>query len=518
MPTPQCVLYLRSSKDRHDVSLVAQRRQLETLAAERKLLITHEYADAVESGKDEDRPGFQGLLRDLRDPGRAWSAILALDTSRIARRRHLAIVFEHQAEKAGIQIIYRSVPDTDPITAMLLRSILQAMDEWHSLTSKAKGLAGQAENIRQGWRAGGRAPRGYALEQVLTGAVRDGAPVSKSRLVPGAEAVTVAAYLRARAAGQSRTTALTLAGAEWPYSSLYDIELRALIYAGHTVWGQSADGKRRRPRAEWTIQRETHEALISEREAEAILAQLERQSSRRTRQHKRSYLLSGLLVSPEGQNWAAEWDVRMQAPIYRLKRSAKVSGRRIEAAVIDAVFADLAAPQVAERIAEAMRRQSDCHALRDDQNRLTAKVEELSRQIGKLVDLAIDADDPAPYRRAISRRERERHLLVAERNDLANQEARAREARKWKASHVRHLLQSLRAELENQKKNGDISALRTALQALVDRIEYQAGNSECSIHYRLNTGLKLASPRGAQPSPVTWNRTVALPMRHARKL
>ena len=32
------------------------------------------------------------------------------------------------------------MPDTDPITNMLLRSILQAMDEWHSLTSKAKRL------------------------------------------------------------------------------------------------------------------------------------------------------------------------------------------------------------------------------------------------------------------------------------------------------------------------------------------------------------------------------------------
>lgn len=130
----QACAYLRSSKDRHDLSLDAQRRALQDYAHAQGLAIVAECADAVESGKDDDRPGFQALLRELRDPARAWAVILALDTSRIARRRHLALIFEHEAEKSGVRILYKSVPDTDPITGMLLRSILQAMDEWHSLT------------------------------------------------------------------------------------------------------------------------------------------------------------------------------------------------------------------------------------------------------------------------------------------------------------------------------------------------------------------------------------------------
>ncbi len=179
-PNHACT-YLRSSKDRHDLSLDAQRRALQAYAHDHGLAIVAEFADAVESGKDDDRPGFQALLRALRDPARAWAVILALDTSRIARRRHLALIFEHEAEKAGVRILYRSVPDTDPITGMLLRSILQAMDEWHSLTSKAKGLAGMAEAVRQGWRAGGRPPRGYRMEHQPTGTLRDGRPVVRSK-------------------------------------------------------------------------------------------------------------------------------------------------------------------------------------------------------------------------------------------------------------------------------------------------------------------------------------------------
>ena len=55
-------VYLRSSKDRSDVSIDAQRRELKALAEKRSLLLVQEFTDIVESAKDEDRPGFQSLL------------------------------------------------------------------------------------------------------------------------------------------------------------------------------------------------------------------------------------------------------------------------------------------------------------------------------------------------------------------------------------------------------------------------------------------------------------------------
>lgn len=128
--------YARSSKDRADMSIDAQQRQLAELAASRGIPIVAQFSDAVLSGKDDDRPGFQSLIRELKNPRRGWDTILVLDTSRIARRRHLAIIFEEsECKKAGVRVIYKSLPESDPITEMLLKSILQAMDEWHSLTS-----------------------------------------------------------------------------------------------------------------------------------------------------------------------------------------------------------------------------------------------------------------------------------------------------------------------------------------------------------------------------------------------
>lgn len=59
----RAVLYLRSSKDRSDVSIDAQRRALEEMASARGFLIVGEYADAVESGKDDDRqPALAGFF------------------------------------------------------------------------------------------------------------------------------------------------------------------------------------------------------------------------------------------------------------------------------------------------------------------------------------------------------------------------------------------------------------------------------------------------------------------------
>src|SRR6266704_2012415 len=124
-------LYLRSSKDRSDVSIDAQRRELTALATQRGLLVVREYSDVVESGTDENRPGLRALVADIRKSGRGWDTVMLLDTSR---------------------------------------------------------LAGMAENVRQGFRAGGRAPRGYRLATIETGAIREGAAVTKTKLEPNDDA------------------------------------------------------------------------------------------------------------------------------------------------------------------------------------------------------------------------------------------------------------------------------------------------------------------------------------------
>ncbi len=505
--TPRAVLYLRSSKDRSDVSIDAQRRGLHELAQARGFVVVHEYADAVESGKDDDRPGFQALLRDLRATGRTWTHILALDTARIARRRVLAIIFEEQeCRRAGVRIVYKSLPESDPITEMLLKSILQAMDEWHSLTSRVKGLAGMRENVAQGYRAGGRAPRGYRLATLETGAIRDGAPVTKSKLQPSDEALQVRAFLRARAQGTDRRAAMAAAGIDWPITTLIEIERNALTYAGATTWNRSAErqedgyvgGAKWRPRAEWVIQEGTHEALISRDEAEQILARLEARKRGGGAPARRVYLLAGLLVSPTGEAWHGD------AGAYRLGKGRRIVADRVEAAIVAQVLEDLASDDMAEAIVahyKALTLARRHQKPQEEATRMRRRLAEIDRQIDRLASLIAETTAPAALLRSIEKLESEREASATALASLEADQRTQETLRAMTKSDVRALLRRAAADLHQ----ADPEMLRKALPGLVQRVELDPESFRASVAYCVDpvrkTGDLLASPRAIVQFP-----------------
>lgn len=494
-------LYLRSSKDRSDVSIDAQRRALTELAAARKLTIVGEYADAVESGKDDDRPAFRRLLRDMKLPDRTWSTVLMLDTSRCARRRLIAVIFERDCEKAGVRVIYRNVPaDTDPITENLLKSVLQAIDEWHSLTSKQKGLAGMAENVRQGWRAGGRAPRGYRLEHVATGAVRDGDPVTKSRLVPNDDAELVARYLRLRAEGIARGLAVHRAGVPWPATSTHAMDWQALTYAGHTAWNvhsEPGSETKRRPRSEWLIQRDTHPALITDAQAEAVLAQMERSTLGR-RNRDTPLLLTGLLVSPEGEPWHSDG-----AGYYRLGKGKRVQAAKLERAVLDRVGIDLSSEATVQRIVESLRTLNDGEVAGQTIAGLRTRIETLVAKQGRLTELVSEAPDAAPLLRKISEYESMRRELLDELAALEARQGLQKARQRIGATEVRVAIDRM---LQSILEASDARA-RQAIAEVVERIDLEPGARCARVHYAVSvpTGDNVASRRGFQLSPVRFS-------------
>jgi DNA invertase Pin-like site-specific DNA recombinase len=524
--TNRAALYLRSSKDRSDVSIDAQRRALQEVAGTKGLVVVQEFADAVESGKDEDRPGFQALIRGLKDSGRAWEHVLVLDTSRVARRRHIAQIFEHECQRAGVRLHFKNVPDTDPVTGMLLKAILQAMDEWHSLTSKAKGLAGMAENVRQGWRAGGKAPRGYELEYHSTGALREGAPVLKSKLKVSAEAPLVAAYLRARAAGRPRGALISELQLPWTSGSLNDLGWMALTYAGHTAWGMTneltndgyVNGTKRKPRSDWTIQRDTHEALITDAEAEAILAVLERKRVVRVYETGYAFLLTGFLVTPDDQSWTGEWDSKMKAGLYRLRRGKRVSCRRVDDAVLDQLREDLTGEQGVQAILKAMRaivgKPVDAKALAHAEKRLT----QLTNKIGNLVDLLTEAEEleRAAFRRSIAAHEAERTQLLDQLEAMRTQLRQADEARVFSEGDARRLLRVLFETFQGAVDAQDVETTKAALGGLVEKIVLDREAEHLHIHYRIgalaaDTGTTVATLRGSDAVPVRFSTERSVP-------
>ena len=495
----RAALYLRSSKDRHDVAPDAQRRELVALATARGLTVVETFQDAVERADDENRPGFVALLRSLKSPNRQWDHLLVMDTARIARNnQHLASAFNYECEKRGVKLIYSKLPETNTIMDVVFRQVARAFDQMHSLMSKEKGLGGMAENVRQGWRAGGRAPLGYKLSHVPTGAVRDGAEVTKSRLVRGELADRVQTYLKARVAGRSRPAAIAESGlTDLNPSTLVGMEWNALTYAGHTVWNVNAErvdgggykgGSKRRPRAEWVINYDTHEPLISTDEAEQLVARLDtgRPKGYRT---KSGYLLSGLLKTPDGKAWHGDGE-----GFYRVGKGRRVSQDLIERAVMKALGNDLVSDGfVRELVAEARRisapqPDSKLKAMRKQLAELTAKID-------RLASLAAETDAPRPFLDQIEVNEKNRTKLAEELASLELDQEAADVLRAVSADDVKAMLAIMAEHLATI----DREAMKETLNALLEKVELCSTSLASRLHYRFATGDLLASPRGFEP-------------------
>lgn len=504
----RAAIYLRSSKDRSDISIAAQRRELTELADRENIEIAAEYSDTVESGKDENRPQFQRLLTDMRAPGRPWNMLLATDTSRISRRTYFAHVMRHECEKRGVEVRYSKLPqDLDPITEVIVHSTLTAMDEVHSLMSRQKGLAGMAENVRSGWRAGGRAPYGYALERIATGTIRDGADVTKTRLIPTAHAPLIARYLRERAAGATRAQAKAASGVNKAASTLIGIEWNALTYAGHTVWNVHAEqlpdggykgGHKRRPRAEWQIQHNTHDPVITHDQAEALITRLETSSHAQAVSDGRTgnsrYLLTGLLVSPTGGKWWANARTyyRHVAPDGTSKH---VRIEHVDSAVLEKISRDMQSDEFIDALVDSARTQAQAE---DPAADLRPQLTHLNEQISRAMDTALALDDPAPAHRKVNELEAQRKQLAQQITQLERDYSAQQALRDVTPQGVRRALDTMWKDTEHM----DAQALKAALRAFVDKVELNPETLQCRVFYRVSADScgKMASPRVADNS------------------
>jgi site-specific DNA recombinase len=492
-----CVLYLRSSKDQKDVSIQSQRHELTGIAAGRGLRIVGEYSDVVESGKDWDRPGFQALIKEIRNQGRGWEVVLTKDTSRVARRRTLALIFEEiECAQNGVEVVYANLPDGgDQATVMVMRTVMQAFDEWHSLNSRDKGLAGMAENVRQGYRAAGFAPTGYKLKRHDIGIVRDGAAITKATLDPDpAAAPAVAAYLQLRAKGIPRTQAARAAGVPFKPPSLVGIEWNALTYAGCTTFGVYSQrtssgaykGKRkRRPRPEWMVKEETHPALITRDEAETIISKLENSDHSKAiaagRQGASRYLLTGILMTPAGIAWEGNRGAHYYAPRGNGK-GRYVPVQIIEKVVVDRACSALTSHGLAVALVGSAGQGAPDHG--DAIKGLQKRIAELARQIDRCATLALELDDPSPFLRKAEALERERRALVAQQGDLQRETDERKAAQALTVPEMQRML----ADAADRLMTAPPEQRKLALRAAIQQVVLDPDTLKCEVEYCISAG------------------------------
>lgn len=546
----QAAIYCRSSKDRAEVGLDAQRGELKAFAKAKGLTVAAEFSDMEISGSldETSRPGLREMLIALRARDRKWNEILALDTSRIARDPMLGLYITREAEKHGVAIHYAKMPvDGNSAFGETMLSVVRAFDRLHARLSAEKGREGLNANIAKGFRAGGAAPFGYKLQHKETGGMRGGVNVRKSTLIlDPASAAKVKVFLQARAEGVARHEAARRAGLDnKPIASLIGFERNALTYAGYTVWNQrrkvkpNRDDPRKtmhwRPQSEWVItEKPTHAALITRAEAERILAlhsELPKRAPRAREPGK--FILSGMLFTPDDKQWHG--DTSHNA--YR----AGTKGRRLNAPYIEGEIlyqlnGDFADPKfLARTIAEARRVAAGIEA---DPAELDVALRRAETRLTNILNLGADSGDTAVLAKA---RELEATVqsLREQKAEWAERKALKDRLTALNEKDLRNALLAAAVRLRGDDMEADWGwadlanleklkpeALRHVLTTLVERIELDPKTLKFTMRYRLPIvgGVKVASPRGFDVNSLSvistgglrWRQRTDSRSRHSR--
>ena len=99
------VAYARYSSDnQRDESITAQLRAIREYAAKNGIEIVREYTDEARSATTDDRPGFQEMIRDLKN-GLKVDLVLVHKLDRFARNRYDAAVYRREIQKAGARLV-----------------------------------------------------------------------------------------------------------------------------------------------------------------------------------------------------------------------------------------------------------------------------------------------------------------------------------------------------------------------------------------------------------------------------
>ncbi len=315
---PQTVaLYVRSSKDLHDVSCESQIVELTAAAHAKGEVIYKVFEDRALSSTRDELPAFEAMLDELRHDPPPFSKIYCLNTARIARDTHHAQSVKYWLrKKRGIELVFLHLPQSGSFMDEVFEKIMEVWDELHSKVSKELSIKGQKQNIRRGYRAGGKAPYGYRLKPEVVAVHRDGHNICKSvNEVDPIAGPVVTEYFERRARGEGRPSIIRdfskrgLPGpsgtSSWSTSTGRAFEENLDAYLGHLVYnrhqeylreGGYATGTKHRPREEWVIYPNAHPPLTTPEIAAEIRHRMQSVQRRYgTSERRTDYLLTGLL-------------------------------------------------------------------------------------------------------------------------------------------------------------------------------------------------------------------------------
>ena len=143
-PTPAPItaaIYARySSTAQNDASIEQQIKECTEYAEANHLIIVATFEDRAISGKKDNRPGFQKMLRAA--DRHEFQVLLAYKSNRISRNMRNALCYEERLFQAGVKVIYCKESFSDDATGRFMLRMMMNMNQFYS--------ENMAEDIRRG--------------------------------------------------------------------------------------------------------------------------------------------------------------------------------------------------------------------------------------------------------------------------------------------------------------------------------------------------------------------------------
>ena len=416
-------IYVRSSKDLHNVSCEAQEEQIRKQVKQNGEEVHRVFCDKALSSTRDVRPEFDEMIALAASKQTPFSKIYCLDTARFGRDQHESqVILWELRRKHGIEVIFINMPQTGTYLDPAFEAIMSAFDYIHSQQSKVKGVASMKQNVLSGYRAGGRPPCGYRLKEIELGKHRDGHTIVKTKLEPDPETATIVReYFERRARCETRMSILhdfyrrgipsPTGRRQWPVATAKAMEDNVEVYLGHTVFNRHNErvkvrgklngylgGKKWRSREEWVVKENTHEPLISQDVADKIREMKKKRLRETPFGAKRIYALSGLMKCALcGTNYTGD------RGIYRCNSTTKpgdkclnndISQKKVEQAVFSVVGQQiLNFKNIKGFIARVKKRFQSNHSEIPSMEKKLAQIDNQIRRVMKLYRLGtIDED------------------------------------------------------------------------------------------------------------------------------
>ena len=476
------VAYARYSDDgQREESIEAQLRAIRDYAKKNNMRIIEEYVDRGRSGTNDRRPEFQRMINDSKS--KKFTKVIVHKIDRFSRNMEDTIKYTAELKRYGVDVVSTAEQFDDSPMGEVMRLITQVMAQFYSRNLAGEVEKGKRESAYKGKHVGGVPPLGYDVDRSTMKLIINEKEAESVRLI-------FSMYLEGQGYGKiiDKLNFLgykTKRGHAFGKNSLHEI-LRNEKYTGTYVYNRvsapTSEGKFNRhklkPDNEIIRTEDAHPAIISKEDfARIALKKAENRNNAPSHTAKEVYLLSGKIYCGEcgsrynGMNRPAR-NGKPQYISYRCSRkngsikckNSEIKREVIELYVLDKLANHLFSAEMSERLFKGYhayfltRRTMTLQEL----DVVRREIENVSRDIEKLIDLMIQTNSAAMAERLQTMEDRKLELQGREK-DL---ESAARIVLYKKFTYMKAFEKAKKRLLE-----GNLEQTREIITQFVGRVE-----------------------------------------------